>query len=131
MAGDRSVSDLRGELAAVLVAGEVSGRVRAEVGASWRRSARLGLRPNQFEVPYDPSLDADGGLVRAARPVLDQLEGDLSTTRVSVLLTDGRGHVLDRRAPDRPLRARLDRILLAPGFLYAERDVGTNAIRAP
>lgn len=37
---------------------------------------------------------------------------------VGVVLTDERGHVLERWVADRGLSARFDKILLAPGFLY-------------
>jgi transcriptional regulator of acetoin/glycerol metabolism len=47
---------------------------------------------------------------------------------MAVVVSDADGHVLDRRVTERPLRHRLDGILLAPGFLYAEDRVGTNAI---
>jgi signal transduction histidine kinase len=45
-----------------------------------------------------------------------------------LLLTDARGQVVDRRAADTGILARLDRIELAPGFLYGEGLIGTNAI---
>jgi DNA-binding CsgD family transcriptional regulator len=42
--------------------------------------------------------------------------------------SDDRAHVLDRRVPDAALEVRLDGLSLAPGFVYAESLVGTNAI---
>ena len=102
--------------------------VRDEIDASWRRSQGAGLTPDRFEVPYTTDVDGDGPLVRAARPVLDQLGDDLEGSNISLVLTDAQGHLLDRRVTDRSLRTRLDRISLAPGFLYAEHAVGTNAI---
>ena len=45
-----------------------------------------------------------------------------------MLLTDVRGQVVDRRAADTGILTRLDRIELAPGFLYSEDLIGTNAI---
>src|SRR5207302_4836189 len=66
--------------------------------------------------------------VGAARPVLAQRADDLVPTKMSVLLTDDRAHVLDRRVPDASLQGRLDGISLAPGFVYAEEMIGTNAI---
>jgi transcriptional regulator of acetoin/glycerol metabolism len=86
------------------------------------------LRPDHFEVPFDEEVDSDGLLVRAARPVLDQLAIDLRDAPVGVLLTNEQGQVVDRRVADAALLARLDRILLAPGFVYAEDVVGTNGI---
>jgi DNA-binding CsgD family transcriptional regulator len=47
---------------------------------------------------------------------------------MGIVLTDADGQILDRRAADRPVREQLDRILLAPGFTYAEHAVGTNGI---
>jgi DNA-binding CsgD family transcriptional regulator len=115
-------------LAQLVTVGDVAGSVREEIGASWRRSASSGLRPDRFDVPHLSDLDADGALVRAARPVLDQLAQDLATTSMALVVSDAEGHVLDRRVSERPLQHRLDRILLAPGFFYAEDRVGTNAI---
>ena len=89
---------------------------------------RSGLRPAHFEVLHDDGLESDEPLVRAAGPVLDELDADLANTGLGVVFTDAAGRVLDRRVSDRALHARLDRIMLAPGFVYAERQVGTNAI---
>jgi signal transduction histidine kinase len=86
-----------------------------------------GLRPDRFEVPYQPDLD-DGPLRWAAAPILDQVAGELEGTGVGLLLTDALGQVVDRRAADTGILARLDHIELAPGFLYGENLIGTNAI---
>jgi transcriptional regulator of acetoin/glycerol metabolism len=59
---------------------------------------------------------------------LDGVAGDLKDTGVSLILTDDRGDLLDRRTGNRELLARLDRISLAPGFCYGETVVGTNAM---
>ena len=125
---DRSAGDLRDALATLLAGGDVASHVRHEIGASWRRSAASGLKPAHVEVPFDPDVDGDGLLVRAARPVLDQLALDLTGAPVGVVLANAQGQVVDRRVSDAALRARLDRILLAPGFVYAEHLVGTNGI---
>jgi signal transduction histidine kinase len=87
-----------------------------------------GLRPDHFEVPYQPDLDDDGPLRWAAAPILDQVADELDGSRVGLLLTDARGQVVDRRAADSGTLTRLDRIELAPGFLYGEDLIGTNAI---
>jgi DNA-binding CsgD family transcriptional regulator len=121
-------AELRDALTTLTSTGEVDKSVRREIGASWWRSVNAGLRPDRFDVPHDPDLDTDPPLGWAARPVLDELTKDLATSSVGVLLTDASGHVLERRVSDRALQSQLDRIELAPGAVYAESLVGTNAI---
>ena len=100
--------------------------VREDILTSWQRCVVAGLRPDRFEVPYQPDLDDDGPLRWAAAPILDQVAGELEGTGVGLLLTDARGQVVDRRAADIGILARLDRIELAPGFLYGEDLTGTE-----
>ena len=102
--------------------------VRQDILTSWQRCLVAGLRPDRFEVPYQPDLDDDGPLRWAAAPVLDQVADELEGAGVGLLLTDARGQVVDRRAADTGILTRLDRIELAPGFLYGEDLIGTNAI---
>jgi signal transduction histidine kinase len=102
--------------------------VREDILTSWQRCVVAGLRPDRFEVPYQPDFDDDGPLRWAAAPILDQVAGELEGTGVGLLLTDARGQVVDRRAADTGILTRLDRIELAPGFLYGEDLTGTNAI---
>jgi transcriptional regulator of acetoin/glycerol metabolism len=120
--------DLRGALDALISGRDDALGAGGAIGASWQRSATAGLRPDHFDVPFESDVDTDGLLVRAARPVLDQLAVDLRDAPVAVLLTNEHGQVVDRRVADATLGARLDRILLAPGFVYAEDMVGTNGI---
>src|SRR5262249_58249652 len=77
---------------------------------------------------YDPDVERDSRLERAAAPVLAQLVEDLAGTESSLVLTDERGHVIDRRVSEPHFLARLDEIRLAPGFFYDEADAGTNGI---
>ena len=104
------------------------GLVRPEIVSSWERSVLAGLNPGQFEVPYLPDVDVHGRLTWAAAAILDRVAEDLAGSRIGLLLTDERGQVVDRKAPERGLMSLLDRIELAPGFLYSEERVGTNAI---
>jgi DNA-binding CsgD family transcriptional regulator len=124
MAADR----LRDALSEFVDAGQVPASVRTEISESWRRSLQAGLRPEKFDVPFDSTVDSDALLVRAAVPVLDDLIGDLSGAIVGVVLTDEGGHIIDRRVDHRGLRGDLDAIALAPGAVYAEGRIGTNAI---
>ena len=59
----------------------ITGSVRAEIAASWRRSVRHGLTPDQFFAPYEADLDFNGRFADAAKPVADQLSDDLAARR--------------------------------------------------
>ncbi|WP_219467341.1 sigma-54-dependent Fis family transcriptional regulator [Nonomuraea rhizosphaerae] len=102
--------------------------VRATIQASWRRSQFFGVEVDWLDPPYQPDIEADTPLTRAARPVLDRLESALAGAAMSVILTDSRGRVVARRAGERSLNRYLDAIRLAVGFSYAEEYVGTNGI---
>jgi DNA-binding CsgD family transcriptional regulator len=124
----RSERDLRDALSGFLAGVGGARPVRAEIAQSWQRVASRGLQPERFDPPYDPELEQGSRLERAAAPVMNQLGDDLAGTESSLLLTDERAHVIDRRVSDPCLETRLDQILLAPGFYYAEDGVGTNGI---
>lgn len=94
---------------------------------SWRRSAAAGLVPNAVHAPYDPDVDVDGRLHRAAAPAMAAVNSDLAGVDVALLLTDPRGHVIDRWA-SLPTATAMDRIGAAPGYVCEEAVVGTNSI---
>lgn len=104
------------------------GVVREPVLASWTRSRMWEVSADQLEVPFAAGLEIDTVLTRAADPVLRDVADQLAAEAVSVVLCDARGRVLRRYTGDRVLERHLDRVLLAPGFSYAEQDVGTNGI---
>ncbi|WP_344423893.1 sigma-54-dependent Fis family transcriptional regulator [Pseudonocardia ailaonensis] len=104
------------------------GLVRAPILASWTRSRQFSVPTDHLELPYESDSEADSPLMRAARPVIEDLADQFATEPVSVILCDDEGVVLERRTGDSALRAQLDRIWLAPGFSYAEQYVGTNGI---
>jgi transcriptional regulator of acetoin/glycerol metabolism len=104
--------------------------VREPILNSWRRSRFWGVAVDQQDLPYREDLGSETGsrLVLAAAPVLDRIEQEMADARMSVILTDAQAWVLDRRAGERSLNAYLDRVLLAPGFSYSEKFIGTNGI---
>jgi transcriptional regulator of acetoin/glycerol metabolism len=102
--------------------------VRGTILESWRRSQFWGVPVDELAPPYRAETEIDSRLVHAARPVLDRLESALAGVPMSVILTDSHGCVLERRAGEPSLNKHLDKILLAPGFSYAEQFVGTNGI---
>jgi transcriptional regulator of acetoin/glycerol metabolism len=102
--------------------------VRGAILASWRRSEQLQVAADKLEMSYEPDIQLDTRLTRSALPVLRTLGEQLEGQSVSVILTDPTGLVLSRITGDRALESHLDRVLLAPGFSYAEKFVGTNGI---
>ena len=123
--GDRGSAQARERF---LGGDEVHDAVRAGVLASWQRCRASGLSAEHTELPYDPDLDGEERLLLASLPVLERLHEQLLGSRVSVLLTDGRARVMDRRAGEPDLDRYLDAVQLAPGFGWAEHDAGTNGI---
>lgn len=106
----------------------VAGGPREEIAASWRRSLDDGAAPEEIRTPYDANLNLTTKLVRAGTPVLQQVHEDVTGSPVTVILADSRGKVLLRASGESQLETALDRVLLAPGFTYAEKYVGTNGI---
>ncbi len=102
--------------------------VRDAILASWRRSQQFHVAADRIEMSYEPDVQLDTRLTRSALPVLRALGEQLEGQSVSVILTDPTGLVLTRITGDRALERHLDQVLLAPGFSYAEKFVGTNGI---
>jgi transcriptional regulator of acetoin/glycerol metabolism len=102
--------------------------VRDTILASWRRSLAMQVAADKIEMRFEPDIHLDTRLTRSAQPVLRSLSERLQGQSVSVILTDPIGLVLSRLTGDRELERHLDRVLLAPGFSYAEKFVGTNGI---
>jgi transcriptional regulator of acetoin/glycerol metabolism len=103
-------------------------RVRGSIFASWRRSREMKVAADKIEMPYVRDPDVDTELTRSAEPVLRSLREQLDGQAVSIVLTDPTGLVVRRMTADHELERHLDGVLLAPGFSYAERFVGTNGI---
>lgn len=120
--------DLREALGDFVSAQPVAASVRPEIAASWRRSISADLQPNRFDVPYEPDASDAERLGRAARPILEHIVSDFSSTSMCLVLTDRHGRIVERLVGEGSLRSRLDSIMLAPGFRYEEDHVGTNAI---
>ncbi|MEV4262482.1 helix-turn-helix domain-containing protein [Kribbella sp. NPDC049584] len=100
----------------------------AEILASWRRSSDGGVDARDVNTSYVENVNLASRLARAACSVVDGVAQDVAGSPVSAILADSRGRVLVRRSGDGGLERRLDSVLLAPGFSYAEHQVGTNGI---
>jgi transcriptional regulator of acetoin/glycerol metabolism len=98
--------------------------VRPEVLASWQRSLAAGV--GAVCPPYIANFDTDSRFMRAARPVVDDLQQRLAGTSACIFLTDESSLILERRLADSPVGRRLARIASEPGFWFSEEVVGTN-----
>lgn len=103
-------------------------RTRNWLRVSWQRSEQANVDPDQPGADYIDPDSLDTVLTRAAAPVLDAMAREIDNEPVSLILTDASGTVLRRRLGDAGLAAALDSVHLAPGFRYAESNVGTNGI---
>ena len=104
------------------------GKVRDTILASWWRSRELKVAADRIELPYIRDPEVDSPLTRSAEPVLRTLRDQLEGQQVSIVLTDSSGLVLVRLTAGDELERHLDKVMLAPGFSYAEEFVGTNGI---
>lgn len=102
--------------------------VRDTILASWWRSRRWNVEADKLQSQDRHDTDLDGPLTRSALPVLRTLVGHLEGQPISVILTDAQGTVLTRLSADSQLDRHLDSVMLAPGYSYAEKYVGTNGI---
>ncbi|TCM41188.1 sigma-54-dependent Fis family transcriptional regulator [Kribbella sp. VKM Ac-2568] len=111
-----------------LTSGDLNSKVvREPIQASWLRSSRLQVDTDNLDPAYH-ELDGPTPLALSAAPVLSALANELANESVSIILTDRHGLVLQRACPDPALVRQLDKAYLAPGFSYAEEEVGTNGI---
>jgi transcriptional regulator of acetoin/glycerol metabolism/DNA-binding CsgD family transcriptional regulator len=111
---------------------EESGRppaaVQDAIHHSWARSAGAGLAPDHVAVPFDADVDADSRLAWAAGPAMTAVSEALAEEPVALLLTDHRGHVVERFAGSTRTASIMDDIGAAPGYVCREELVGTNSI---
>lgn len=96
--------------------------------ASWHRSRRAGVSPERYKVPFHEDVDRDSRLAWVGRPVLDRLNAELSDAPVTIVLTDAKARIIDRRDGTTSVGRMLDRVDLNPGFCFEEEHVGTNGV---
>ncbi|MFC7340576.1 GAF domain-containing protein [Saccharopolyspora griseoalba] len=96
--------------------------------ASWRRSARYGLAADELRPVFTGSVDTGSLLYECGDEVLRGLRTTLANEPVSMMITDADGLVLSRISEDSSINRSLDRVHLAPGFYFAERNAGTNGL---
>jgi transcriptional regulator of acetoin/glycerol metabolism len=107
---------------------EVDRAVPRRLLASWQRSEEYGVPLESVEPVFAGTENLGSLFVECGNEVLADLHRTLSGEPVSLMLTDADGVVLSRLSGDPSLLRALDDVHLAPGFGYAERDVGTNGL---
>jgi sigma-54 dependent transcriptional regulator, acetoin dehydrogenase operon transcriptional activator AcoR len=96
--------------------------------ASWQRSEDYGVPLEDIEPVFTGTENLGSLFFQCGNEVLADLHSTLANEPVSMMLTDVEGVVLSRLSGDPSLLKALDDVHLAPGFGYAERDVGTNGL---
>ncbi|MFD5179863.1 sigma-54-dependent Fis family transcriptional regulator [Nocardia sp. NPDC058379] len=104
---------------------------RADIRASWTRSRMSGLREDAT-----PRLDiddkvTDGGLARAAYPVLRRTLSEIDGSRVALVLADQSARLVEVRGATAAISAAVERVGLVPGVRLSEDRIGTNALGTP
>ncbi|MET3804671.1 energy-coupling factor transporter ATP-binding protein EcfA2 [Nakamurella sp. UYEF19] len=105
-----------------------SGSVASRVRASWQRSRSYGVSPEHVEPIFTGSLDTGSLLYECGLQVLEGLHATLAGEPVSLMIADRDGLVLTRLCNDRAINRSLDKVHLAPGFFFTERNAGTNGL---
>lgn len=105
-----------------------AGILRQSIVASWTRCRLQKVPTDRLNPTFYSDYDRDSTLVAAANDVINTISDKFFGEPVSIVLTNADGVVLERRTGDLNLTRSLDRVLLAPGFSYAEQNVGTNGI---
>jgi sigma-54 dependent transcriptional regulator, acetoin dehydrogenase operon transcriptional activator AcoR len=113
-----------------LIARERGGAVPASsrLTASWRRSAGYGVSLESVNPVFTGQVDDGSLFFECGQEVLRGLHTTLADEPVSLMLTDSAGLVLSRMCNDTTLLRTLDRVYLAPGFAFSEREAGTNGL---
>ncbi|WP_233121261.1 GAF domain-containing protein [Tersicoccus sp. Bi-70] len=96
--------------------------------ASWQRSEGYGVSPESIDPVWTGEVIADSLFFTCGREVLTALHATLADEPVSLMLTDADGLVLNRISSDPSLLQALDRVHLAPGFAFSEREAGTTGL---
>ncbi|WP_305786802.1 helix-turn-helix domain-containing protein [Symbioplanes lichenis] len=100
----------------------------ARLRDSWLRSERYGVPPDEISPVFTDGFDTGSLLYDCATEVLAGLQATIANEPVALMVADRDGFVLARLCPDTTIRRSLDRVHLAPGFSYAEKNAGTNGL---
>jgi transcriptional regulator of acetoin/glycerol metabolism len=96
--------------------------------ASWQRSEEYGVSAEEAAPAWAGSIESDSLFFQCGQEVLTGLRSTLVNEPLSLMLTDADGLVLNRFSGDTSLLRALDKVYLAPGFAFSEREAGTNGL---
>jgi transcriptional regulator of acetoin/glycerol metabolism len=77
---------------------------------------------------YHNDLDTSSRLMRCAQPIIERLSEETADVPVSIALTDAKARILTRVDTGPAIGLLLDSVSFAPGFDYAEGQLGTNGV---
>jgi hypothetical protein len=96
--------------------------------ASWQRSEEYGVSAEVVDPMWAGSAVTESLFFECGQEVLTGLYRTLANEPVSLMLTDASGFLLNRLSGDTSLLRALDKVHLAPGFAFSEREAGTNGM---
>lgn len=96
--------------------------------ASWQRSEEYGVSAEVIDPVWAGSVAGDSLFYQCGQEVLTSLHQTLANEPLSLMLTDANGLVLNRFSGDTSLLRALDKVHLAPGFAFSEREAGTSGL---
>lgn len=96
--------------------------------ASWQRSEEYGVSADAIDPVWAGSVAGDSLFYQCGQEVLTSLHQTLANEPLSLMLTDANGLVLNRFSGDTSLLRALDKVHLAPGFAFSEREAGTSGL---
>jgi hypothetical protein len=96
--------------------------------ASWQRSEEYGVSAEEVDPVWAGTVASDSLFYQCGQEVLTGLYQTLANEPLSLMLTDADGLVLNRFSGDTTLLRALDKVHLAPGFAFSEREAGTTGL---
>lgn len=93
--------------------------LREPIAHSWSRAQWHGLNPGSTVIEtVQLDVDPGGRLIRAAKPVIDEIASELGDENFSVILADHDSIIVNRWLGRSGLGTSLDQVFAAPGFRF-------------
>ncbi|MFD4294202.1 sigma-54-dependent Fis family transcriptional regulator [Rhodococcus sp. NPDC058532] len=106
--------------------------IRPEIALSWKRSELSGVDPaGSYDARPSGDVDPASRLLRAARPVLDEIGVQIAGTELCVLLADPGCRIVARVFDNPAVERQLELLGVTVGSRFGEDHAGTNALGTP